>query len=124
MRADRDGSGLHRGDAENDKPKADDQPGMLRERFGPFSFLLRLRSEAGRVAWPVESGRFLGVPIPRALLPRSESFEYAGADGRFRFDGVPPGRYRVDVWHESGRKATREVTLEPGAPARVELELR
>ncbi len=66
--------------------KADDRPGMLRERFGPFSFLLRLRSEDGRVAWPVESGRFLGVPIPRALLPRSESFEYAGADGRFRFD--------------------------------------
>lgn len=59
---------------------------MLRERFGPFSFLLRLSAEGGRVAWPVESGRVLGVPLPRALMPRSETFEHEGADGRFRFD--------------------------------------
>ena len=45
-------------------------------------------------------------------------------DGGFRFDGVPPGRYRIDVWHESGRTAAREVTLEPGVPARLEVELR
>ncbi|EHK58886.1 saccharopine dehydrogenase [Mesorhizobium alhagi CCNWXJ12-2] len=66
--------------------KPDEEPGVLRERFGPFSFLLRLFAEDGRVAWPVESGRFLGIPLPRALMPRSEAFEYEGADGEFRFD--------------------------------------
>jgi hypothetical protein len=66
--------------------KPDDEPGALRERFGPFTFMLRLGVEDGRVAWPVDGARFLGLPLPRALMPRSETFEYEGADGGFCFD--------------------------------------
>jgi high-affinity iron transporter len=45
-------------------------------------------------------------------------------DGAFRFDGLPPGRYRLEVWHESGKKDSREVALEPGKPIKLEVELR
>jgi hypothetical protein len=63
-----------------------DEPGVLHERFGPFSFRLRLRADNGRVEWPVEGWRLLGVPMPRLLMPKSATSESVGADGRFRFD--------------------------------------
>lgn len=47
-----------------------------------------------------------------------------GSDGAFRFDGLPPGRYRIEVWHESGKKDAREIALAPGKPVRLEVELR
>ena len=62
-----------------------DGPGVLRERFGPFSFILKLTASNGRVDWPVERWRFLSIPMPRALRPQSETFEEVGKDGRFRF---------------------------------------
>ena len=36
-------------------------------------------------------------------------------EGLFRFDGVPPGRYRLRLWHESQprRYEDRELTLAP-----------
>lgn len=64
----------------------DDAPGILRERFGPLRFVMRLRAEAGRVHWPLESGRFLGVPMPAFLLPRSDTVEFVDGAGRFHFD--------------------------------------
>jgi hypothetical protein len=66
--------------------KPQDGPGVLRERFGPFSFILKLTAKNGRVEWPVEHWRFLGVPMPRVLMPRSETSEEIDKDGRFRFD--------------------------------------
>jgi hypothetical protein len=65
--------------------KAEDGPGVLRERFGPFTFILKLTARNGRVDWPVECWRLLGIPMPRALRPQSETFEEVGKDGRFRF---------------------------------------
>jgi len=60
--------------------------------------------------------------------------------GAFRIDGVPPGRYRVTMWHEGFRPqgvdkdgrplydgvrtVTKEVTIAPNATATVEFELR
>jgi len=60
-------------------------PGAVFERFGPFSFRLRLGADATGLTMPVAAGRFLGLPLPRALLPRSDTREYV-ADGRFHFD--------------------------------------
>lgn len=42
---------------------------------------------------------------------------YAIADkkGRFSIPDVPPGRYRAQVWHEGGEKATEDVTVGDGA---------
>lgn len=59
--------------------------GLLTEAFGPFVFDVALRVEAGALVWPVVAGRCLGVPLPRAFLPRAEAREWAEG-GRFRFD--------------------------------------
>ena len=43
------------------------------------------------------------------------------ADSTFRFDGVPPGRYTLHVWHE--RLGTREtrVRVDGGVQTRLQL---
>lgn len=41
-------------------------------------------------------------------------FAVTGADGRFVLQGVPPGDYVVEAWHEKFGKKTAKVTVEPG----------
>lgn len=60
------------------------QQGMT-ERFGPFTFLLRLRVDEGVLHYTVEAAWFRPLPLPRWLLPASESRESV-KDGRFHFD--------------------------------------
>ncbi len=57
----------------------------MSERFGIFSFDLDLTVQRGKLSFPVKSGRCLGIPIPRALLPGSDATEYT-KDGKFHFD--------------------------------------
>ena len=49
--------------------------GLVRERFGPFCFQIALRIEDGGLAYPVRQGTLLGLPLPRILLPRSDTIE-------------------------------------------------
>ncbi|MCW3781850.1 SDR family oxidoreductase [Defluviimonas salinarum] len=56
------------------------------ERFGPLSFHIGLTAHAGWLAYPVLSGRILGLPLPRLLLPVSETLEGVDAQGRATFD--------------------------------------
>lgn len=44
-----------------------------------------------------------------------------GADGAFRFDNVPPGRYTLMVWHE--RLGTRQVTVRVDAAVQTRLQI-
>lgn len=44
--------------------------------------------------------------------------------GRFTLDLIPPGRYRLVLWHEKLGTQRRELTLAPGASARLKLTLR
>lgn len=60
-------------------------PYRCRERFGRFEFELDLLADAGRLRLAIRRGWFLGLPIPSALLPTSDSYEYAEND-TFRFD--------------------------------------
>jgi plastocyanin len=62
------------------------------------------------------------------------------AHGAFRIDAIPPGRYRVALWHEGYRRrgrdadgraryetprlVTKAVTIAPGATATVDFELK
>jgi hypothetical protein len=46
------------------------------------------------------------------------------ADGSFRITGVPEGTYTVAFWHPDHRPHEQRVTVAPGAPTRVEVELR
>ena len=59
--------------------------GRVTERFGPLRFEIGLRARNGAIRLPVRRGWFLGIPLPRFLLPKSEAREYVAA-GEFRFD--------------------------------------
>lgn len=61
------------------------EPGILRERFGPMSFSIRLAVDGERVLWPVERWRYFGIPMPRALRPKSDTVESIDEHGRFSF---------------------------------------
>lgn len=57
----------------------------MTEAFGPFRFAIGLHAAAGAVHFPVTGGRVGPVPLPRWLLPVSETREEL-RDGRFAFD--------------------------------------
>jgi len=40
-----------------------------------------------------------------------------GDDGSFKIDGIPPGTYTLEAWHEVFGTKTMEVTVEAGKPA-------
>ncbi len=68
-----------------------------------------------------------GAPLAGArltLMHRSTGFISAGTDaeGRFRFDRLPPGRARLELEHE-GRAIQRFVRMEPGKDTEVEMAL-
>lgn len=62
-------------------------PGLYRyrERFWLFNYEQDLPVKDGSMHLPVREGWFLGIPLPRFLLPQSDSREYA-KDGVFHFD--------------------------------------
>lgn len=62
------------------------QGGGVHERFGPISCHIGLRVRDGRLEYPLLSGRFLGVPLPRFLIPVSETAEGDDTEGRATFD--------------------------------------
>src|SRR6266536_125839 len=81
-------------------------------------------------------------PHMNAWMIVHDSPYYAVTDerGAFKIDGIPPGTYKVTMWHEGfrakgvdkdgrplydePRTATREVTIAPKATASVDFELR
>lgn len=79
-------------------------PYRYRERMGVFTSEQDLSVSDGAMHLPVRRGWFLGIPMPRWLLPTSDSREFA-EDGVFNFDiclGAPLGagliiRYRGAV---------------------------
>ena len=81
---------------------------VLIERLGAFTLRMTLSTRAGRLYVTVIGMRAFGLPVPRFLLPKGETFEYAQG-GRFHFDvsGVLPGiglmiRYRGHLLPEAG----------------------
>jgi plastocyanin len=81
-------------------------------------------------------------PHMSAWMIVHDSPYYAVTDerGAFRIDGVPPGSYKVTMWHEGfrpkgldkdgrplydePRTVTKDVTIAPGATATVDFELK
>jgi plastocyanin len=53
-------------------------------------------------------------------------YTQAGADGRFRIENVPPGEYRMTVWHDRATKETQTLTVPAAGVAglRVALDAR
>ena len=59
--------------------------GLIHERFGPLRCEIGLSRDGGRLLYPVARAWLFGIPVPRRLLPTSETAESA-ADGIVRFD--------------------------------------
>jgi hypothetical protein len=57
---------------------------LLCERFGPLNVGMALVCERGRIRLVVRRWSVCGIPLPRALAPRGESYEFVEA-GRFHF---------------------------------------
>jgi plastocyanin len=60
-------------------------------------------------------GALLVVPERHYAIP--------DAQGRFRIDGVPAGRYRATLWSEELGRASRELTLTAGETTRADFRL-
>lgn len=60
-------------------------PGHLEERFGPLRFRLRIDASKAGLTLHILSGSCLGLPLPKALLPRTVAQESV-RDGVFHFD--------------------------------------
>ncbi|HWO41173.1 MAG TPA: carboxypeptidase regulatory-like domain-containing protein [Candidatus Eisenbacteria bacterium] len=45
------------------------------------------------------------------------------ADGNFALENVPPGKYTLQVWHETLGKATQDVTVTDATPATVTVNM-
>lgn len=58
---------------------------LLCERFGPLTYGMALVPDADRLNLVMRRWSFLGLPLPRSLMPNGDSYEYA-KDNRFCFD--------------------------------------
>ena len=50
-------------------------------------------------------------------------YAITGADGQFAFDNLPPGQYKLQVWHERLGTVPASVTVGDQQPARLTIEL-
>jgi hypothetical protein len=57
---------------------------LMCERFGVFNFAMALVAEGERMRLVMRRWSLLGLPMPLALAPRIDAYEYV-EDGRFRF---------------------------------------
>jgi hypothetical protein len=58
-----------------------------------------------------------------AVLP-SPFFGVTDANGVTKIDNVPPGKYTVEVWHETLGKQTKDVEVKAGQAAKVAFEMK
>ncbi len=49
-------------------------------------------------------------------------FAVTDAKGNFKIEGVPPGKYRVNIWHAALGRKTARLTLESGKAAKLDHE--
>jgi hypothetical protein len=58
-----------------------------------------------------------------AVMP-SPFFGVTDANGVTKIDNVPPGKYTVEVWHETLGKQTKDVEVKAGQSAKVAFEMK
>ena len=89
--------------------------GRIHERFGPFRFEILLTVQDGRLHYPVQRGTVLGLPLPRLLLPRSDTAE-SEHDGSPRFDVGISLPWIGSVVHYRGALAPDDEAWGPAPP--------
>ena len=65
---------------------AGSKPGSLEERFGPFSFCMKIKGHADGLDMFIVSARIGSLPLPRFLVPDIIASERADKGGRHLFD--------------------------------------
>src|SRR5438270_6781911 len=87
--------------------------GMPNEKTPPIEYVAK---EEGMMRWKCDVH-----PWMRGYIGISKNGLQAvsGADGSFKIDNVPPGKYTVESWHEKYGTKTQEVTVEAGKPAKA-----
>jgi hypothetical protein len=65
--------------------QSDHGGGVIAERIGRVTLLLRPTVSAGELTLTLDGARCLGLPLPRVLLPRVATREFEQA-GRYHFD--------------------------------------
>jgi hypothetical protein len=58
-----------------------------------------------------------------AVMP-NPYFGVTDANGVTKIENVPPGKYKVDVWHETLGKQTKDVEVKAGQTAKVAFEMK
>lgn len=58
----------------------------LYERFAPFCFFVKLHVEGETVHWHLHHWWVCAVPLPRGLMPKSDTTEFVDELGRYCFD--------------------------------------
>jgi plastocyanin len=61
--------------------------------------------------------------VAKIVVVETPFFAVTGADGRFRFDGVPAGVYPVVAWQAHGPPFRGEVTVPAGGNAALDIKL-
>jgi hypothetical protein len=57
------------------------------------------------------------------IVVTDDAAAVSGSDGRFTLPAVPPGTYRLRVWHEALKAAEQTVTVTAGKPATVDITM-
>ena len=67
-----------------------------------------------------------GHPWMRAFVVAADTpwFAVTAEDGSFTLEGVPPGKYRLEIWHEYLGRSQQTVTVQASGEARVAFALR
>jgi plastocyanin len=58
------------------------------------------------------------------ILVTDDVAAVTGADGRFTLPDVPPGTYQLRVWHEALKATDRTITVAPGKPVMLKIEVK
>jgi len=58
-----------------------------------------------------------------AVMP-NPFFGVTDASGNAKIENVPPGKYAVEVWHETLGKQSKEVEVKAGQTTKVAIEMK
>ena len=58
-----------------------------------------------------------------AVMP-NPYFGVTGGDGTVKIENVPPGKYKVEAWHETLGKQTKDVEVKAGQATKVAIEMK
>ena len=85
---------------------------VMTEKFGDKPEVIKLQCDAH--SWM--QGWAVVMPHPYYAVTDTK--------GAFKLENVPAGKHKVEVWHETLGKVTKEVEVKPGAETKVTFEMK